>query len=91
VNPPKSFALLGRTIRVVTKPIEGDAVAQWDARQDLITIIPGLPPDLRYTSFLHECVHAWLDQLGREDLSKDETFVDTLAGLVHQMLVTSAK
>lgn len=89
MRPPRQFELQGRTIRVVTKRLGEDTVAQWEARRDLITIIPDLPPDLRYASFLHECVHAWMDALGRENLSKDERFVDGLAGLVHQMLKSS--
>jgi hypothetical protein len=63
-----------------------DAVGQWDARRDEITLIPDLPKDLAYQSFLHEFVHASLDALGKDDLSTDEAFVDGLAGLVHQML-----
>lgn len=86
---PRAFELQGRTIKVLTRELGADAVGQWDARRDEITLIPGLPKDLLYTSFLHECVHAWLDALGREDLSENEPFVDGLAGLIHQMLKTS--
>jgi len=89
VKIPKSFELQGRTITVVTKPLDGDTVAQWDARRDEITIIPGLPKDLATQSFYHEFLHAALDALGRDDLSKDEGFVDQLAGLVAQMNKTS--
>ena len=83
---PRSFELQGRTIRVIEKELGADAVGQWDARRDEITLIPGLPPDLRYASFLHEVCHAALDALGRDDLSENEPFVDGLAGLIHQML-----
>lgn len=89
LKPPRSFELQGRTIKVIEKDLGADAVGQWDARRDEITLIPGLPTDLRYTSFLHEFVHAALDALGREDLSENEPFVDGLAGLVHQMLKTA--
>lgn len=83
---PKSFELFGRTIKVVSRDLEGDTCAQWEAQKDLITIKPGLPPDLRDQCFFHEFLHAAFDSLGREDLSRDEAFVDSLAGLVHQCL-----
>lgn len=85
---PRSFELQGRTIRVIPKEIAGDAVGLWDARRDEITLLPGLPKDLSYASFLHEFCHAAFDALGRPDLSEDEKLVDGLAGLVHQMLKT---
>jgi hypothetical protein len=86
---PRSFQLFGRTITIVNKPLGGETCAQWEARKDLITIDPDLPRELREHSCIHEAMHAWLDALGRDELSTDEGFVDGLAGLIHQYLKTA--
>lgn len=88
MKPPTRFELQGRTIRVVEvdEIANGDAYGSWDPDDDRMRIQADLPRDLRYATFLHECCHAWMDALNRHDLSKDEAFVDGLAGLVHQML-----
>lgn len=86
MNIPGKFELFGRTIKVVYRELDGDTCAQWEAQKDLITIKPNLPPDLREQCFFHEFLHAAFDSLGRDDLSRNEKFVDTLAGLIHQCL-----
>lgn len=86
---PRTFELYGRTIRVVTGNLNGAAYAQWEHAKDLITIDPDATKNHREQAFFHEACHAWLEALGREDLSIDEKFVDGLAGLVHQMLKSS--
>jgi len=42
-------------------------------------------PALEHT-YLHELVHAILHCMGRDELYKDEAFVDLFAGLLHQSL-----
>jgi hypothetical protein len=86
---PSSFELQGRTIRVVLSDEMTDNDGEWDSHKDLITIDETNPRDIRAHSFLHEFVHAALQALGKEDLGKDETFVDCFAGLIHQMLKSS--
>jgi hypothetical protein len=88
VKLPKSFELYGRTITVVYSDLQDAACAIWQSDLDRITVDPDLPKDTKAQSFLHECCHAWLEALGREDLSQDERFVDSLSGLMHQMLKT---
>lgn len=39
-------------------------------------------------TFFHELVHSIFSEMGRSDLNKDEPFVDTLAGLLHQAIKT---
>jgi hypothetical protein len=82
---PRSFELYGRTIRVISDELGDDTAGKWHEGRDLIRIDTDQPRDLRVQSFLHEFLHAALEALGREDLSKDEAFVDGLAGLIHQM------
>jgi hypothetical protein len=86
VKIPRSFQLYGRTIKVETRAIDGEACAQWEASRDMITIDPNYPPDIRQQAFYHEFLHAAFDSLGRDDLSQDEKVVDGLAGMIHQML-----
>ena len=40
-------------------------------------------------AFLHEAVHLILNQMGENELRDNEKFVDVLASLLHQMLVTA--
>jgi len=37
------------------------------------------PNQTKKQSFLHECVHAMLDELGQDDLFEDESFVDSFS------------
>lgn len=40
-------------------------------------------------TFLHELIHACLDAIGKSKLSKDEDFVDALAAVLHQYMITN--
>jgi len=44
-----------------------------------IEINDKMPKQARMQSFLHECVHGMLTELGIEDLNSDEGFVDSMA------------
>jgi len=39
--------------------------------------------------YCHELVHHILNQMGKDELDKDEAFVDLFANLLHQALVTA--
>ena len=45
----------------------------------LIELKKGQPPELYKQSLIHEVVHGMLVNIGRNDLSEDETFVQSLA------------
>lgn len=47
--------------------------------QCTIQIKKGQPPELYTQSLIHEIVHGMLVNIGRNDLSEDETFVQSLA------------
>lgn len=42
-------------------------------------------------TYIHECVHAILDTMGRSDLSNDEAFVSTFAGFATEGIVSVIK
>ena len=44
-----------------------------------IRINKDMPDDMQRRTIIHEIVHGMLIHIGREDLSNDETFVQTLA------------
>lgn len=92
---PKAFTLMGNPFNVsyaprvdsteelygICKVSEGCIVLQ-DIGADL-------SPNYQAHVFCHELVHAMLDMVGEEELSNDESFVDTLGGLIHQFLETA--
>lgn len=84
---PKSFSLMGNTIRVKIIPesewTDDDAVGLWNSQNLLIQVRDGMAPHRMQQAFCHELVHAMLDAFS-SPMSKDEAFVDTLAGLLHQ-------
>lgn len=41
-----------------------------------------------FNTYIHECVHAILDTMGRDDLSGDERFVSTFAGFATEGIVS---
>ena len=42
-------------------------------------------------TYIHECVHAILDIMGRDDLSNDETFFSSFAGFATEGIVSIIK
>lgn len=42
-------------------------------------------------TYIHECVHAILNTMGRSDLTNDEVFVSTFAGFATEGLVSILK
>lgn len=42
--------------------------------------------DSKLNTFMHECTHLILDNMGRSDLSQDECFVNTFAGFATEIL-----
>lgn len=44
-----------------------------------------------FNTYIHECIHAILDTMGRGDLSGDETFVSSFAGFATEGIVSILK
>ena len=56
----------------------------------IVLYIDGDAPqqDLEHT-FLHELFHALFEAAGRDELSSDESLVDTMGALLHQFMQTA--
>jgi predicted SprT family Zn-dependent metalloprotease len=70
-----------------------DAHGRWIKHKHLIELQApnkqnGMTNSFLVQVFWHEVVHAILDNIGKEDLSNDEQFVDQVGQLVHQVLKT---
>ncbi len=93
---PYEFELMGKTIvvRFVTELLqESDALGQACYRTGEIKILDNSPTykiteEQQMHTFLHELVHWILYQLRKDDLRKDEDFVDMFADLLMQTLKT---
>lgn len=47
-----------------------------------------IPQDSQERNFYHELVHAILDELGKRELSSDESFIDSFSALLYQFELT---
>lgn len=78
---------MGNTIRVKVIPekdwTDDDAVGLWNSQTLTICVRAGMAEQRMQQAYCHELVHAMLDAFS-SPMSKDEAFVDTLAGLLHQ-------
>jgi Zn-dependent peptidase ImmA (M78 family) len=87
---PKQFQLLNHriTVRVLSQsewPSKyKDAVGVWDNNKNEILLLKQPRTLLRHT-FWHEATHALLDMAGQSKLSSNESFVDSLGGLLAQL------
>lgn len=48
-----------------------------------------IPDSRKEATFLHELLHAILNEMGHAELFKDEQFIDTLSTFLHQALTSS--
>jgi len=89
---PKSFKLFGETYKV-RQVVKVDKEDSWGeiTNKNIIRIKKGINQEQKEQTFLHEILHASLDNLGYEKLSSDEIFVDTLAKALHQILTSGGK
>lgn len=89
---PKRFQLMGQvyTVRILRNSDwkDPEAVGLFDNASRQILILKADLPTMQQV-FLHEAEHAILLAMGRDDLYKDEAFVDLHAGLLHQLLTSA--
>lgn len=85
---PVRFQLLGHTIEVVIENVSDvGKVGDSDFDLDLIRLFPtGCCRDVVLHTYWHEVTHFLLHYSGRPDLSEDEVLVDTLGGLLAQVV-----
>ena len=93
---PKRFKLLGHTIEISEEPerfFERGAYGACSYEGKWIKIVPKsdshpvTQSSIEHT-FLHELTHVLLYHTEQSQLSDNEKFVDTFAGLLHQALTT---
>lgn len=88
---PKRFRLMGHAyaVRVVSPKDwkDPEAVGLFDNNSREILILKADAATMQQV-LLHEIEHAILLAIGRDELYKDEAFVDLHAGLYHQILTT---
>jgi len=93
---PKEFKLMGETIRV--KYVSGlvfdtDNTGEAYFRRNEIRLQKNedgwrINPEKTEHDFCHEVVHHILFKMSERELTNNEKFVDTFAGLLHQALTT---
>lgn len=89
---PKRFTLFATKINVVidnNRLKDHNTLGLSEYAKSLISIatetIHGeIPEDVIIDTYFHEKVHMILDTMGRDDLSKDEQFVEVFARLLRQ-------
>lgn len=94
---PKQFQLLGHVYTVSEDPGAYYKKGQYGScsfEEKKIRITPRddnhpVSVSSMEHTFLHELIHACLYHTHRNNLNKDEEFVDLLAGLLHQALTTA--
>ena len=89
---PSRFQVLGCNVEVELRDSENwdhdDVVGMYDPMNHRITVVVTNQQIMEH-AFFHELVHCILFSLGKNELSEDEAFVDTFAGLLHQAMKTA--
>ena len=90
---PKTYALLGNTIAIVTSgpfTYEGkECHGTWDSKTNTIQLdVETKDKDIVAASLCHEIVHSILDRTGNEDLNTDEDFVERMGQAMWQIVKT---
>lgn len=93
---PKSFKLMGHTIRVVIRDdllTDADCYGRWWKAKQLIELqsVGGdLTKSFQLQTFWHEVTHAILETIGEDKRSGDERYVDLWGQMIHQVLTTKS-
>jgi len=90
---PKSVEIMGHrvTVTIIDKKKWKipEAVAYWEPSKLQILIMRQSADQMAHC-FLHELTHAVLDAMSHK-LSRDEVFVDTFSGLLHQAFASAVR
>lgn len=89
---PKKFNLGSHVVHVHKNVQLKEAWGEWNNERKVIRLrkpSKNNPTTFYYQTFLHEIVHAVLDTMGREELSRDESFVDGLSEALTQVFTTA--
>jgi hypothetical protein len=89
---PDKFQLGAHTVSVLKDVPLKEAWGEWNNETKTMRLRKPSkrnPDTFYYQTFVHELVHAVLDTMGREELSKDESFVDGLSEMLTQAVISS--
>ena len=96
IKIPNEYQQFGQTIKIVFKEhliSKEDAEGLCCHKNNTITLqnldVLNRPISQLEHTFIHEVLHHALELLGYSKESKDEEFVDRLAGLLHQAVITA--
>jgi Zn-dependent peptidase ImmA (M78 family) len=90
---PKKFKLFGQEIKVVFDnelQLKEDHVGLANYRKNLIILDNNVTREQSQIeqTFLHELIHFICEELGENELQKNEKLVDLIANLLHQAFET---
>lgn len=71
-------------VECVDPKVDGECLGMIIHSKCEILIKEGLPLELEIQTLIHEMIHGILVLIGRDDLSNDETFVQTLSLAIYQ-------
>jgi hypothetical protein len=89
---PDKFQLGAHTVSVLKDVPLKEAWGEWNNETKTMRLRKPSkrnPDTFYYQTFVHELVHAVLDTMGREELSKDEGFVDAFSEYLAQTILSS--
>lgn len=89
---PARFNLGSHIVAVQQNVPLKEAWGEWNNERKMIRLrkpSKNNPDSFYYQTFMHELVHAVLDTMGREELSRDESFVDGLSETLTQVILTA--
>ena len=93
--PTKSCQLAGQHIKIISNVAADaildahEAVGLWASNDNQILLHTKMDADHKGQTYCHEIVHGILYIMGKEELSKDEPFVDLFGHLLYQVLKTA--
>ena len=87
---PATFKLMGMdyTVRELPQDLREELHGLHNPADSTIYLDPTLRSQMQHATFYHEWFHAALEAAGREDLSENEGFVDTMGHLLYQFVKT---
>ncbi len=74
-----------KKVSAIDEGREGITLGQIDHSKAEIKVRSGMPSGLEQSTVFHEVLHGMLVQLGYNDLSEDETFVQGFSNAMYQM------
>ncbi len=86
---PKSFQILGNTIKVkITEDVDDHSVGNYSGDTHQISILPvgkKMSSDNQAVTFWHEVVHCIFQTMSYDEYDKDEALVDRIAQCLYQI------